>query len=180
VVVDVEQCAWWAVAVESSSSSNGGSFRPYTNRPNVWGLNNDGLSGCTSKGLKRGANNDKVQTQDNLLCNGVHLWREGSSGEQTVGEQLHKALLATVTAAGEKPSPSWDAPDAVNLEEWAQAQRADAALVPCFDYLERQRLPKEQSLKRTIEREAQHFKLQRGEGGSTAVLVHLSQRAGVE
>jgi RNase H-like domain found in reverse transcriptase len=106
VAVDVEQCAWWAVAVEGSSSSNGGSFPPYTNRPNVWGLNNDGLSGYTSKGLKRGANNDKVQGQDNLLCNGVHLWRERGSGEQAVGEQPHKTLLATVTAAGEKPSPS--------------------------------------------------------------------------
>jgi Integrase zinc binding domain len=178
VAVDVEQCAWWAVAVEGSSSSNGGSFPPYINRPNVWGLNNDGLSGYTSKGLKRGADNDKVQGQDNLLCSGVHSWTEGGSGEQAVGEQPHKALLATVTAAGEKPSPSWDAPDGVDLGEWAQAQRADAALVPWFDYLELQRLPKERSLKRTIEREVQHFKLQRGEGDGAVVLVHLSQRAG--
>jgi Integrase zinc binding domain len=93
-------------------------------------------------------------------------------------EQLQEALLATVKAAGEKPSPSWDAPDGVDLGEWAQAQRADAALVPWFDYLELQQLPKERSLKRAIEREVQHFKLQRGKGDSAVVLVHLSQRAG--
>jgi hypothetical protein len=108
VAVDVERCAWWAVAVEGSSSSSGGSYERNSNRQIVGrnrGAGQQWLSGYTSKGLDRGANNDSAHNESSWLCRGVHAWREGSSGEQLVDlavpeEQPQEALLAAVTPEG--------------------------------------------------------------------------------
>jgi Integrase zinc binding domain/RNase H-like domain found in reverse transcriptase len=132
----------------------------------------------SSEEEQQGETNRREKTRD-TISTAATTGHSGDSRRQRASEAVPEEREQQQEAAtGVSPAPKWDAPDGVELREWAMAQRSDAALAPWFDYLELQRLPKDRSRRRAVERDAVHFKLVRGEGADTTVLVHLGQRAG--